>query len=63
MIKMAADRGAQTFKGLLLGFVLTDSESEVLISCYSQIAGNDPLSFRLEVSAFFAALCVIFLIL
>ena len=44
MIIMATDGGAKTFKGSL-GFVLIDSESKVLISCYGQAIGHDPLSF------------------
>ena len=61
MIMMATDGGAKTFKGSL-GFVIIDSESKVLISCYGQSAEHDPLSFRSEASAFLAALRVIFLI-
>ena len=48
-------------KGSLI-FVITDSESKVLLSCYGQSAGHDPVSFQSEASAFLAALWIIFLI-
>ena len=44
LIMMVIDGGAKAFKGPL-GFIITDSESKVLLSCYGQPAGHDPLSF------------------
>ena len=60
-IIMATDGGAKAFKGSI-GFVITDAQHKVLISCYGQTAGHDPLSFRTEASAFLAALRVVLLI-
>ena len=58
---MATDGGAKVFKGSL-GFVITDVQHRVLISCYGRAAGHDPLSFRTEASAFITALQVVILI-
>ena len=58
---MAIDRGAKAFKGST-GFVITNKEHKVLISCYGRTAGHDPLSFRTEASAFLAAIWVVLLI-
>ena len=60
-IIMATDGGAKAFKGSL-GFVITDAENKVLMSCYGRTAGHDPLSFRTEASAFLATLRVVILI-
>ena len=60
-ITMATDGGAEAFKGSL-GFVITDAENKVLMSCYGRTAGHDPLSFRTKASAFLAALRVVLLI-
>ena len=56
---MATDGRAIYYKG---GFVLTSAESTVLLSCYEQPAGHNPLSFRSEACAFLAATWLIFLI-
>ena len=61
LIMMATDGGAKAFKGSI-GFVITDVQHKVLMSCYGQTAGHDPLSFRTEASAFLAALRVVLLI-
>ena len=53
-IIIATDGGAIQFKGSL-GFVLADEDGEILLSCYGQPSGNDPLSFRSEICAFLAA--------
>ena len=58
---MATDRGEKPFKGSI-GFVITDSKHKVLLLCYGRAAGHDPLSFRIEASAFLAALRVLFMI-
>ena len=60
-ILMATDRGAKAFKGSL-GFVITDAEHRVLLSCYGKIAGHDLLSFQTKARAFLAALQVVLLI-
>ena len=60
-IIMATDGGAKAFKGSI-GFVITNKQHKVLMSCYGRTAGHDPLSFRTEASAFLAALRVILLI-
>ena len=53
-IIIATDGGAIQFKGSL-GFVHADEDGEILLSCYGQPSGNDPLSFRSEICAFLAA--------
>ena len=53
-VNIATDGGAVKFKGSL-GFVIADEDGEILLSCYGQPSGNDPLSFRSEICAFLAA--------
>ncbi|OEU11118.1 hypothetical protein FRACYDRAFT_246229 [Fragilariopsis cylindrus CCMP1102] len=53
-VNIATDGGAIQFKGSL-GFVIADEDGEILLSCYGQPSGNDPLSFRSEICAFLAA--------
>ena len=53
-VNIATDRGAIQFKGSL-GFVVADENGEILLSCYGQPLGNDPLFFRSEICAFLAA--------
>ena len=60
-IIMATDGGAIQYKGSF-GFILTTFDSMVLLSCYRQLAGFDPLSFRSKACAFLAATRLIFLI-
>ena len=60
-ILMSTFGGAKAFKGSL-GFVITDAEHKVLMSCYGCTTGHDPLSFRTKASAFLAALRVVILI-
>ena len=57
-ILIATDGGAIPFKGSL-GFVLADAEGTILLTCYGQPAGHAPLSFRLEICAFLAAVRLI----
>ena len=57
-ILIATDGGAIPFKGSL-GFVLADECGIILLSCYGQPAGHDPLSFRSEICAFLAAVRLI----
>ena len=58
---MATDCGAIKHKGSL-SFILTTNDDIVLLSCYGQPAGHDPLLFRSEACAFLAAICIIYLI-
>ena len=43
-IKIATDRGDIAFKGSL-GFVFTEEDGTILLTCSKQPSGNDPLSF------------------
>jgi hypothetical protein len=58
---IATDGGAIPFKGSL-GFVFADEEGTILLTCYGQPSGNDPLSFRSEICAFLAAVRLVILI-
>ena len=60
-IIMATYGEAKVFKGSL-GFVITDLKNKVLLLCYGQAAGHDPLSFQTKTTVFLAALQVLFLI-
>ncbi|OEU11446.1 hypothetical protein FRACYDRAFT_245185 [Fragilariopsis cylindrus CCMP1102] len=51
---IATDGGAIPLKGSL-GFVVANEDGTVLLSCYGQPSGNDPLSFRAEICALLAA--------
>ncbi|OEU13908.1 hypothetical protein FRACYDRAFT_242262 [Fragilariopsis cylindrus CCMP1102] len=51
---IATDGGAIPLKGSL-GFVVANEDGTVLLSCYGQPSGNDPLSFRSEICALLAA--------
>ena len=53
-VHIATDGGAIPYKGSL-GLVLADEDGVILVSCYGQPAGHDPLSFRSEICAFLAA--------
>jgi hypothetical protein len=54
-VLIATDGGAIPLKGSL-GFVFADEEGTILLSCFGQPSGNDPLSFRSEICAFLAAI-------
>jgi hypothetical protein len=60
-IKIATDGGAIPLKGSL-GFVFADEEGTILLTCFGQPAGNDPLSFRSEICALLAAVRLVTLI-
>jgi ribonuclease HI len=60
-VLIATDGGAVPFKGSL-GFVFADEEGNIILSCYGQPSGNDPLSFRSEICAFLAAIRLVKLI-
>ena len=60
-IILTKDRGAIKYKGSIV-FVNTTSNGTILLSCFGQPAGLDPLSFRSEACAFLAATRLIFLI-
>jgi hypothetical protein len=51
---IATDGGAIPFKGSI-GFVFAGEDGTILLTCYGQPSGNDPLSFRSEICAFLAA--------
>jgi hypothetical protein len=53
-VNIATDGGAIPLKGSL-GFVSADKEGKILLMCYGQPSGNNPLSFRSEICAFLAA--------
>ena len=53
-LTLATDKGAIPLKGSL-GFVTADEDGTILLTCYGQPAGNDPLSFRAEICALLAA--------
>jgi hypothetical protein len=60
-VNIATDGGAIQFKGSI-GFVLADEEGNLLLTCYGQPSGNDPLLFRSEICAFLAAVRLVTLI-
>jgi hypothetical protein len=39
-----------------IGFVIADEDGNILLTCFGQPAGNNPLSFRSEICAFLAAI-------
>jgi hypothetical protein len=53
-VKIITDGGAISLKGLL-GFVFADKDGTILLTCFGQPSGNDPLSFRSEICAFHTA--------
>jgi hypothetical protein len=53
-VDIATDGGAIPLKGSL-GFEFADKEGTILLTCYEQPSGNNPLSFRSEICAFLAA--------
>jgi hypothetical protein len=61
-VLIATDGGAIPLKGSL-GFVFADEEGTILLTCYGQPSGNDPLSFRSEICAFLAAIRLVKLII
>jgi hypothetical protein len=60
-VYIATDGGAIPLKGSL-GFVFADEEGNILLMCYGQPSGNDPLSFRSEICAFLAAVRLVTLL-
>jgi hypothetical protein len=60
-VLIATDGGAIPLKGSL-GFVFADEEGTILLSCFGQPSGNDPLSFRSEICAFLAAIRLVTLL-
>jgi hypothetical protein len=57
-VLIATDGGAIPLKGSL-GFVFADEDGTILLTCFGQPSGNDPLSFRSEICAFLAAVRLI----
>jgi hypothetical protein len=60
-VYIATDGGAIPIKGSI-GFVLADEEGNILLTCYGQPLGNNPLSFRSEICAFLAAVRLVTII-
>ena len=58
---MATGGGSIAFKGLL-GIVLTNTEGNVLLTCYGQPVEYDLLSFQSEACVFFVTIPIFFLI-
>jgi hypothetical protein len=42
-----------------IGFVIADEDGNMLLNCFGQPAGHNPLSFRSEICAFLAAIRLI----
>jgi hypothetical protein len=60
-VHIATDGGAIPLKGSI-GFVIADDKGTILLTCFGQPSGNDPLSFRSEICAFLAAIPLVTLI-
>jgi hypothetical protein len=60
-VYIATDGGAIPLKGSI-GFVFADEEGNILLTCYGQPSGNNPLSFRSEICAFLAAVRLVTLL-
>jgi ribonuclease HI len=60
-VLIATDGGAIPLKGSL-GFVFADEDGNILLTCFGQPSGNNPLSFRSEICAFLAAVRLVKLI-
>jgi hypothetical protein len=60
-IHIATDGGAVSLKGSI-GFVFADENGTVLLTCFGQPSGNNPLSFWSEICAFLAAIRLVTLI-
>ena len=54
-VHMATDGGAIPLKGSV-GFVIADEEGTILLTCFRQPSGKDPLPFQSEICAFLAAI-------
>jgi hypothetical protein len=60
-VLIATDGGAIPLKGSL-GFIFADEDGNILLTCFGQPSGNNPLSFRSEICAFLAAVRLVKLI-
>jgi hypothetical protein len=60
-VNIATDGGAIPLEGSL-GFGFADEEGTILLTCYGQPSGNNPLSFRSEICAFLAAVRLVTLL-
>jgi hypothetical protein len=54
-VLIATDGGAIPMEGSI-GFVIADDDGNILLTCFGQPAGNNPLLFRSEICAFLAAI-------
>jgi ribonuclease HI len=61
-VNIVTDGGAIPLKGSL-GFVFADGDGRILLTCFGQPSGNDPLSFRSEICAFLAAIRLVTLLI
>jgi hypothetical protein len=60
-VLIATDGGAILMKGSI-GFVIADEDGNILLTCFGQPAGNNPLSFRSEICAFLAVIRLVILL-
>jgi hypothetical protein len=60
-IQKTTDGGAIPLKGSF-GFGFADEDGTLLLTCFGQPSGNEPLSFRSEICAFLAAMRLVTLI-
>jgi hypothetical protein len=60
-VLIATDGRAIPMKGSI-GFVIADEDGNILLTCFGQPAGNNPLSFRSEICAFLAAIRLVTLL-
>jgi hypothetical protein len=60
-VHIATDGRAIPMKGSI-GFVFANEEGTILLTCFGQPSGNDPLSFRSEICAFLAAIRLVTLL-
>jgi hypothetical protein len=60
-VLIATDGGAIPMKGSI-GFVFADEDGNILLTCFGQPAGDNPLSFRSETCAFLATIRLVTLL-
>jgi hypothetical protein len=60
-VLIATDGGAIPMKGSI-GFVIADEDGDILLTCFGQPAGNNPLSFRSKICSFLAAIRLVTLL-
>jgi hypothetical protein len=60
-VLIATDGGAIPMKGSI-GFVIADEDGNILLTCFGQQAGNNPISFRPKICASLAAIRLVTLL-